>query len=52
MRKILLDSSQKKLLKIIKDNSYTRLDTEEIMNYIDVTYPQAITNKLKQLENK
>jgi predicted component of type VI protein secretion system len=52
MRKFLLDSSQKKLLKIIKDNSYKLLNTEEIMSYIDATYPQAINNKLKQLENK
>ena len=52
MKRILLDSSQKKLLKIIKNNSYKAFSTEEIMSYIDVTYPQAINNKLKQLENK
>lgn len=52
MKKSILDTSQSNLLKIIKSWRLWTMDVDLIMSEVGVSYPQAIYNKLKQLENK
>lgn len=47
-----LDVPQKRLLQIISKGTYADMSLSEIADSIGVEYPQAVLNKLTQLENR